>query len=453
MSFSSLRNRLLATLLAATGLVWVSAAWWSYRDARHEAEELLDAQLAQSARLLLAQTRHELVDEAGSHLAAYEAMDHRELHHYEQKLLFRVRDARDGRQLLISRNPPPSVPAGVAGYADINAGGVTWRVLVTEDSGHHLRVEVAQAATIRHELARHVALHLSLPVVVGLPLLGLLIYVLVGRGLRPLDELAGKVAVRTETNLSPVDQATPPSEVRPLVAALNSLLARLDRALDKERRFTADAAHELRTPLAALKVQAQVALASPKEADRRHALEQVLAGADRATRLVQQLLRLARLDPLTHLEQRRDVPVAELFAALRAELDEPARQLGQSLLIRDTGSEVTLSGDADLLGLALRNLAENALRHTPPGSVIEVGAGGGADETRLWVADDGPGVAPEELERLRERFYRGRDARHEGSGLGLAIAQRVAELQGARLVLENRPQGGLLAALVWKKEM
>jgi two-component system sensor histidine kinase QseC len=448
--FASLRTRLLASLLGASVLVWLPVAWWNYLDARHEAEELLDAQLAQTARLLLAQTRHELVDEAEDHLSAFEALDTRELHPYEQKLLYRVSNARDGRQLLASPNPPPPVPAAATGYADVTRDGVAWRVLVTEDSGRQLRVEVAQAAAIRHELARHVAMHLTLPLGIGLPLLGLLIYLLVGRGLRPLNDLAGKVAARTETNLAPVGEAALPAEARPLVKALNSLLARLNQALEQERRFTADAAHELRTPLAALKVQAQVALASPREADRRHALEQVLAGTDRATRLVEQLLRLARLDPLAGLDQTRSVNLVELLEEVRHELAEPARRLGQRLVRHDVGQASAVVGDPDLLALALRNLVENALRHTPAGSVIELGAVAAAGETRLWVADNGPGVAPEELERLRERFYRGRDTHHEGSGLGLAIVQRVAELHGARLELENRPEGGLLAALVWR---
>lgn len=448
-TFKSLRGRLLATLLTATSVVWLAAAWWSYQDARHEAEELLDAQLAQSAHLLLAQTHHELVEEAETSLSAMEALDFREMHPYEQKLLYRVRRARDGQQLLQSANPPPQVPGSASGYLDMDWAGVAWRVLVSQDSTGHLRVEVAQSAAIRDELARQVALRLALPVSLGLPLLGALIYLLVARGLGPLNELALHLARRTETRLTPVEQAGLPSELQPLAQAVNSLLSRLRQALDQERRFTADAAHELRTPLAVLKVQAQVALASDDENGRRHALEKLLQGTDRATDLVEHLLRLARLDPLAWLEDRRPVPLGDVVTAVFGELEGHARRLGQQLVATPGESAPTVTGDPDLLVLALRNLVENALRHTPSGSRIEMGADSREGHACLWVADNGPGVDAEDLAHLRERFFRGRDAHHQGSGLGLAIVQRVAELHGARLDLTNRSGGGLLGALHW----
>lgn len=436
-------------LLSATALVWLSAAWWSYLDARHEAEELLDAQLAQSARLLLAQTRHELVDEGEAEFSAFETLDERELHPYQQKLLYRVRAVRDGRQLLVSSSPPPHAPAASTGYSDVTDHGVRWRMLVTEDSSRQLRVEIAQAGEIRSDLARQVALRLALPVGLGLPLLGGLIYWLVARGLRPLDNLASTLEGLGENRLTPVDPAQLPLELRPLADALNSLLARLGQALDKERRFTADAAHELRTPLAALKVQAQVALASAADSQRGHALEQVIRATDRATRLVEQLLRLARLDPVARLELRQRVALADLLVDVARDVDGLARRLGQELITPTPTGAPSMTGDADLLATALRNLVENALRHTPAGSRIEMGADATAGETRLWVTDNGPGVPPEDLQHLRERFYRGRDSLGEGSGLGLAIVQRVAELHHARLELANTESGGLSAALVF----
>ena len=438
----SLRVRLLAALLGVTGLIWLGAAWWSYRDARHEAEELLDAQLAQSARLLLAQTRHELVEEE-NHFAAYEVLDEREMHPYEQKLLFRIRDAR-GQVLLASASPPPTMPAGTTDYADIHEGGVGWRVLATGDGS--LRVEVAQSLSIRDELARHVALRLALPVLLALPLLGGLILVVVGRALRPLDDLADKVARRTAANLLPVDTTALPSEVLPLAGALNSLLERLDHALDSERRFTADAAHELRTPLAAIQVQAQVALASQKEEGRAHALEQVLAGTRRATRLVEQLLRLARLDPLAGLPATQ--PLA--LAALARQVVEDLRLGREAERVRvEIGDEASVMGDPDLLSVALRNLLDNALRYSPAPGQVTLAAGMEAGGMRLWVEDEGPGVAADDLPRLSERFYRGAEVTRDGSGLGLAIVARIAQLHGASLRFENRETGGLRVTLAW----
>lgn len=442
----SLRARLLVMLLAVTGLIWLGAAWWSFYDARHEAEELLDAQLAQSAHLLLAQTRHELVEEAENHLAAYEALDDRELHPYEQKLQFRILDAR-GRVLLTSLRPPPPMPTAASGYADVWDGGEGWRVLVAGDGA--LRVEVAQSLSIRDELARHVAQRLALPVLLALPLLGGLIFLVVGRALRPLDELADKVARRTAAHLAPLEVAHLPKEVLPVATALNNLFDRLDHALDSERRFTADAAHELRTPLAAIQIQAQVALASRQEEGRAHALEQVLAGTRRASRLVEQLLRLARLDPMAGLSVTRPVELAAL-----------ARQVVEDLGLGDGAERLHLAieeharveGDPDLLRVALRNLLDNALRYGPEDGHITLGANRENGGLRLWVEDDGPGVAEAELPRLTERFYRGGDVTREGSGLGLAIVARIAQLHGARLLPENRDSGGLRVALVWEAE-
>lgn len=435
-------------LLAATSLVWLAAAWWSYGDARHEAEELLDAQLAQSARLLMAQTRHELVDEGAQHLTAFSFLDEPGLHPYQQSLQFRIENDQ-GRTLLSSARPPPVLAGQAPGYADVFVNGDGWRVLMIDDKATRLRVEVAQSLAIREELAQKVALRLALPVMLALPLLAGLIYLVIGRALRPLNELANKVKVRTSANLTPVEARGLPREVQPLALALNRLLSRLGRTLESERRFTADAAHELRTPLAAIQMQAEVAEDATDPGDRRHALQQVLAGTRRATRLVEQLLRLARLDPLAGLTETHPVELDVVAAQVIAEASQAA---AASRLRLDPAhaSGVVVDGDADLLAVALHNLVSNALRHAPAASEITVGIEQGNGEPRLWVADNGPGVPEDELPYLTERFYRGRTTTTEGTGLGLAIVQRIAELHGATLVLENRPEGGLCAALTWR---
>lgn len=428
---TSLRGRLLAMLLSAIAVLWLATAWWSYQDAHHEAEEMLDAQLAQSSYLLLAQVRHELVDEAESRIAAFEAFKPGELHPYEQKLAFRIADGQ-GRVLLLSSTPPPQVPVGLVGYADVGE----WRVL--SNRSDELHVEVAQSLAIRDELAREVALHLVLPIFLLLPLLGAIIYILVGRALRPLDALAGRMASRTAANLAAVETSGLPQEVQPLVVALNQLLERLHHALEAERRFTADAAHELRTPLAAIQVQAQVALAGHDSEAGRHALEKVLAGTRRASRLVEQLLRLARLDPLAGLNAPVTVDLATLARSVVEEAGRPQR------LRLEIAAASTVQGDADLLGVGLRNLIDNALRYGGEGEVmVRVHAAG------VTVEDHGPGVAEAELPRLVERFYRGRDVCRDGSGLGLAIVARIAQLHGARLEFANRAPSGLRVEWLW----
>lgn len=446
----SLRLRLLLTLLPATILIWLVAGVVSYKKASHEAEELLEGQLAQSAKLLMAQVRHEKNDNGKKIRALVEGVVGGERHPYEQALEFQIW-GRDGALWLRSGNAPAEPLSSQPGYRDILHHGQPWRMLAIWAPGGEFQVQVAQSLADRERVALEVATQVGLPIVLVLPLLALLIYLAVRRAVRPLDLLAEGLSARNPDNLEALpENGDAPSEVRPLILALNRLLARLSITLDNERRFTADAAHELRTPLAAIKIQSQVALASTEEEDRRHALRQVRAGTDRASRLVDQLLRLARLDPLAGIAQASDVRLDELAAQLVGEVVPLARELGKSLSLVDSPDEVVVRGDADLLRVALRNLVENALRHTPDGCEITLGASLEKGQPLLWVRDTGPGVEEDELSRITERFFRGRDVTQEGSGLGLAIVRRVAELHGARLELANHPEGGLIARLRWE---
>ncbi len=444
----SLRLRLLLTLLPATLLIWLVAGVVSYKKASHEAVEMLDGQLAQSAKLLMAQIHHEN-NGAKDARKLVESLVEGELHPYEQPLEFQIWGA-DGSLWMRSGNAPVTPMAHKPGYQEILHEGRPWRMLATWSPQRTFQVQVAQSLADRERVALEVATQVGLPIVVALPLLSLLIYLSVRRAMRPLETLARGVAARSPENLENLpENGGVPSEVKPLVHALNHLLFRLRAALDNERRFTADAAHELRTPLAAIKIQTQVALASKEEADSRHALRQVQAGTDRASRLVDQLLRLARLDPLEGLAETGDVRVDELARQLVDEMAPLARQSGKSLSFVDGPDNVPVRADADLLRSALRNLVENALRHTPESCEVTVGACLEQGAPMLWVRDTGSGVAADELARLTERFVRGRDVTQEGSGLGLAIVKRVAELHGARLELSNHPEGGLLARMIW----
>ncbi|MDD5388557.1 MAG: sensor histidine kinase N-terminal domain-containing protein [Gallionellaceae bacterium] len=442
---ASLRARLLTPLLLATLLVWGMAGVVSYLKARHEAGELLDGQLAQSSKLLMAQAEHEMEDLAEVTALVEEVVD-RVDHPYEQPLEFQIWGA-DGR-LLLKSNDAPSVPLSRAdGYSDIRHAGKPWRMFSIWSPDHRFQVQVAEPLAGREQVALDVAMQVGLPIILVLPLIALVIFWAVRHALRPMEELAGTVATRTVTNLTPLQTEGLPREVLSLATALNRLLERLYHALDSERRFTADAAHELRTPLAAIQIQAQVALASQKEEGRAHALEQVLAGTRRATRLVEQLLRLARLDPLAGLPATQPIELAALARLVVEDLHLGSQAERLQVEVMDNAS---VAGDPDLLRVALRNLLDNALRYSPPGSRITLGASLENGAPRLWVDDNGPGVAKEELPRLTERFYRGSEVTQGGSGLGLAIAARIAQLHGARLILENRVEGGLRAMLTWR---
>ena len=453
----SLRARLLLTVSIATLLVWAAAGVVSYDKAQHEADELMDGQLAQAAKLLMAQARHEAVYVAEP-LEITEALDNSAKHPYEQHLEFRVWND-TGRLLIRSRNGPDTELSSLPGYdkainsittyADIRHAGEPWRMLSMRSPDGRYLVQVAHSTEDRERVGLEVAAQVAIPIVLALPLLGLLVYFSVRRSLQPLEKLAAEVAARSPDNLEGLTEPHALRETQPLVAALNRLLSRLDAALENERRFTADAAHELRTPLAAVKIQAQVALASTDAADHQHALRQVLAGADRATRLVEQLLRLARLDPLARLPDTRAVALDALAAEMVETLRPNAESRLQCLALTPSAAPVSVQGDADLLAVALRNLIDNALRYTPEHGAIEVGVALDDGHPTLWVCDSGPGVSINDLPRLVERFYRGPVVSGEGSGLGLAIVQRIAELHGARLEISNLATGGLKARLRW----
>ncbi len=442
----SLRWRLLRVVGVAALVVWSLTGLLSYQRALHEAEEMMDGHLAHTARLLQALTssNESRLDVLAERLAAVNKKDPGV---YEPPLEFQI--GRGNGSILIRSADAPNIPIlGAPGFSEIERDGNAWRLLNTVSEDGAYRIQVSQAMSVREYEAFEVASQTSLPLAIILPLLLLALYLSIRRGLKPLDELAADVAARSPENLAALPREHIPQEVRPLVVALNRLLGRLDQALESERRFTADAAHELRTPLAAVKIQTQVALASSDPEKHAHALQQVLAGVDRSSRLVDQLLRLARLDPLADVANPQPVDLLELaedavLAGNGGAEGEAARvSLGQA-------ASATVLGDGDLLAIAVRNLVDNALRYAPPPARVRIEVGHDENGIRLAVIDHGPGVPPADLGRLTERFYRGRDVAGEGSGLGLAIVARIAELHGARLEFANGGEGGFSATLRW----
>ncbi|HZX30111.1 MAG TPA: ATP-binding protein [Rhodocyclaceae bacterium] len=447
----SLRLRLLwATGLVAL-LVWAPAGVLSYNKAQHEVEELMDGHLAQTARLLIALVRdnERHLGDLSARLAEMRGSGEEV---YEPPLEFQIGRG-DGTVLLRSPDAPSYPLLGEAGYIDIQHEGQSWRLLNLVAPDGNYRVQVAQSTELREQAALEVATQTILPIGVILPVLLLLIYLSIRRGLRPLEALAADVSSRSPENLSVLPARAVPREVLPLVTALNGLLVRLGDALDSERRFTADAAHELRTPLAAVKVQTQVALMSSDPSAQSHALSQVLAGVDRSGRLVAQLLRLARLDPLAIPPNLETVDLADLAEEAVAVVNDAGTADGHFLSVHAPEPAILIQGDRDLLAAALRNLVDNAVRHTPAGCAITVEVGVDDGHPRLSVRDNGPGVPESELPKLAERFFRGRAVRAEGSGLGLAIVRRIAELHGARLEAANVPGGGLMISLCWRESL
>lgn len=428
----SLRRRLLFLLSGTVLAAWLATAAFTYFDARKEIGEMLDAHLAQSAGLIAAQLEHELDDD-------HEAKVPRQYKH-ERKIAFQVWD-RKGRLLLRSASAPEvQLQSQSEGYGDVVIDGKRWRIFSRWDESRHYLVQVGERYELRDELAQSVASHLLHPLAVALPALALLIWLGVGAGLAPLGGVAREVARRAPDNLAHLDEASAPREISPLIGALNGLFDRLRTSLEQERRFTADAAHELRTPLAAVKTQAQVALGATGEAERSRALANVVAGTDRASRLVEQLLVLARLDPQTALPPGQTVDLHELARQGVAEIAPGAAAKGVEVGLA-SGEAVPVAGDAVLLAVLLRNLLDNAVRYTPAGGEVEVSVERTSGGVSLAVVDSGPGIPEAERGKVFERFHRVLGSGEDGSGLGLSIVRRIAELHRAGVFLDTGPDG------------
>ena len=438
---TSLKQRLLVLALTAITLVWLGVTAFTYHNAREEFGEVLDAHLAQAAALLVVQSSHDLDELETEHAPL--------LHKYARRVAFQVWDK--GHQLRLHSANAPQQPLAneERGFSDHTIDGHHWRVFSTWNESAEYLIQVAERADVRDELARGIAGNMLKPLFISLPLLALLLWIAVARGLRPLDKLTREVEQRAPDNLAALDASSAPREVVPLIERLNRLFTRIEASMQKERRFTADAAHELRTPVAAIKAQAQVARAASSEAERNHALDNAILGCDRAAHLIEQLLTLARIDTLgndvTEACQLR-VIAAEVIAAIA-----PAALSQHVRLELTEDAEVEVRCNPVLLRILLRNLIDNAVRHTQPGTSVWVSITHQQGLACLSVNDNGPGIPEAELARVSERFYRPIGTSASGSGLGLSIVNRIAEIHGASLRIAPQISGaGLSVTVVFK---
>jgi two-component system, OmpR family, sensor histidine kinase QseC len=440
----SLQGRLLALVLGAVALTWIAAAALTAADARHELDELLDGHLAQAAALLVVQqTRAEDDDD--------HAVDAPQLHRYAPQVAFQV--WHEGRLSMRSSNAPQQAmhPAGLRfteGLRTVTIDGKPWRVFATHGAERDVQVYVGEQLSSREAILRAVLRGLGVTLLLALPLLALAAWWAVQSGTAPLRRLGQQLAQRQPQALQPVDLPQAPTELKPLLDALNGLFGRIGGLLESERRFTADAAHELRTPIAAIRTQAQVAMGETDDALRLHALQATLDGCDRAARLVEQLLTLARLESNATLD-RQPVDLSALARQLAAEVAPRALQKRQQLSV-DATAVAVVPGNEILLAVLLRNLLDNAVRYSPPGAAVQLTVQTDGGAARLSVEDGGPGLSAADLARLGERFFRvpGHDA--PGSGLGWSIVRRIAAAQGVQVELSaSASLGGLAVRLVW----
>lgn len=437
----SIQARLLALSVAALASVGLVTVWLAYRGAVHEIDELMDAQLAQYARIMLA-LAHEAEDDE---VRPPEIKGHA----YASRLMFQIWRREHGTDRLLLRSPeaPADWPAGAphAGYGELRLGDTTWRVFVA-GSGDQI-VLAALDLGIRDELARDLALGNLRPYLFGLPLLGVLLFFAIRGGLLPLRHLRQELARRSPEQLDAIVYDAAPRELTPLIGVLNSLFERVAGTLENERRFTSDAAHELRTPLAALRMQLQVAQRTPDERERLEAIAKALRGGERMTHLVAQLLALARLEGQGANIPRAPLSLSDLAREMAEDFHDEAERRG-IVLSHSVAPDIELRGNTDLLRILLRNLLDNALRYVPAGGRVRLGLASDTSGTVLYVADNGPGVAAEERISLGQRFNRLGPQTTEGVGLGLSIVRRIAELHGGGVEFDTGLDGRGLSVRV-----
>lgn len=429
----SMRRWLLAALLGAVLAAAALAAALTYLTARAEIDALLDEGMRQVAYLL---RDHAILD-----IERLERSGSRP----EMRVLVQVDDAR-GPTTYLSRPGPPLPPAPGDGFRRIEHAGREWRVFALAHDVQ--RIQVAQPLAQRREQALAAAGRILWPVLLVLPALALAVWWIVGRALRPLEAVARSLRERSPQSLAPLATAGLPTEVAPLVQELNDLLARLDTAFRQQRQFAADAAHELRTPLTALTLQVQLAQRAASAEERARALQRLAGGVRRATRLVQQLLTLARLEPDAAQAEFALQDLAAIARSVCDELQASAHDRGIALALHGEAT-LPVQAQADALEILVRNLVDNAIRYTAAPGRVQVEVRTEAGGAVLRVTDSGPGIATEERERVFDRFYRGRTAGSEGSGLGLAIARRIAQMHRGRLTLQDGPDGCGLQAALW----
>jgi two-component system sensor histidine kinase QseC len=426
-------------VLGAVVVVWLVTAALSYRDARRQIDELLDAHLAQAAALLVAQASHELEEIETEHSP--------ELAPYGHRVAFQVWERGTRLRVHSADAPNARLSPATEGFSDADVEGRRWRVFSTWAHKRRLLIQVGEERAARDRLAAAIATNLLRPLVLALPLLGLLVWLAVRWGTRPLAVLRAQVVQRDPDNLAPLEVADPPAEVAPLVESLNRLLARVRASIEGERRFTADAAHELRTPIAAVRAHAEVARAATAEGERRAAADSILAGCDRAAHAIDQLLTLARLDPADAGGRREACDLREVARQVLADLAPVALARGIEVELA-AGPPVVMAGSPGLLAILVRNLVDNAVRYSPAGASARVDVARAGAVARLVVTDQGPGVAPADRPALGQRFRRLGASRETGSGLGLSIVARIAELHRATVHFRDGPGGRGLCVVV-----
>ena len=492
----SLRHILLFALLSASMLIWGISAYINYRLARDQVADLFDAELAQSGKVLLAflegmpqdttlaerlrLMQSDMAHQNNDRKIAYQlqsenagllsrtrssqkssffdfstenadplwdifddmlqpnAFDHR----YEEKIAFQAWSKNNTLLLRSESAPTFNFSTSNRGFSQKMIDNHLWHVFSIASADYI--IHVGQKEEIRAGLTDHISKHLVIQSVAGLPLLGLLIWVIVGYTLKPLNRLERALSKREASFLKPLSAKKLPAEVVPVVNEINNLFAQLEQALEHERRFTADASHELRTPLAGLLTQAQVALRTDDEAVRKQALLRISQAVHRMTYMVQQLLTFSRIESGKEYLLKETTNVNREVIQIIAEL-EPAAHKKHIQVEFEENNSIPIFANTQLVTILVRNVIDNAIKYTPAGGNVLIKLTGEVDALIFSVEDSGPGIAPNQYQDSLKRFHRCVETAHtaQGSGLGFSIVERITLMYGAKLELDVSQFGGL----------
>lgn len=501
----SLRQLLLVSLLSASLLTWGVTAYFSYQQTRKEVANLFDAELSQSAKVLHAFVENLLREGSLSSYWNLEKLD-KQLHtrslrqkrrkksvfefwsggqtwlqpatgkqdfsvqgfasstdmelwqdfddillvsnlgrSYERKIAFQLWSRKTGLLMRSESAPKYGFSDKDNGFSQTNIDDQLWHVFSISNSPDDYIIHVGQKEEIRAELTDEISGQLVTQFLIGLPILGVVIWLIVGQSLRPINRLEKSLARREANYLKPISTRKLPKEILPVVNEINNLFAQLEDAFEHERRFTSDAAHELRTPLAGLLTQAQVALRTSDDAVRKQALKRIEQAVNRMTYMVQQLLTFSRIEYSTEFLNQETTELGREIIQVVVDLEPEAHRKNIAIEVNQDNPRVLVANPA-LLAILIRNLVDNAIKYTPPNGLINITLDGKENQyVQLCVEDSGPGIAPDQYEKSLERFHRCTETAHtaQGTGLGFSIVERIACIHNADLILGVSPLGGL----------